>query len=413
MSGASGWAGLTQNVTPAQETQIMEAALLELKNLPRQVLRDRAQLQSKAQSAVTTMAGRLGIVVIPQLAAAIARALVARVGGLGVFDELLPPSRTDLSEIVLNPDGKLWLRVKGDEFFREYDHQTSLYEVWRSVEALLAPLGRTLSEAQPDVDARLPRSEGMGGARIKILHPVIAPGLGYPSISIRLFEPTPVAPEKIVQWEVCPQAVMDTLLSAVTNKARVLIVGGTATGKTTFLSALTHGIPLDARIVKIEDPDEIWLPHKNVTTIEARPHVIGSEIPEHSLSDGVDSAMRMSPNWLIVGEVRTGGAALSLFRAQMSDHPGLSTLHAESPEVAVHRISVLLWADKQVRVEAAKEQFAMSVDLLVQLGWMGGKRRVLGVWEVAQKLKAGDVAFREIYSIGHDNINEILRTHGG
>jgi pilus assembly protein CpaF len=347
------------------------------------------------------------------LQAALARAVAARIGGLGVLDELLPPNRSDLSEIALNPDGTLWILRQGERYFEPYHRQVSLDEAWRSVEALLAPIGRAISEAQPSVDAKLPRMEGMGGARVKIVHPVLAPGLGYPAINIRLFEPRPVPPEQIVSWGMGPQAVMEALLEAVAAGLRLLVIGGTATGKTTLLAALAHGIPKTARIVKIEDPEEVWLPHPNVVTLETRPRVVGSDVPGYSLSDGVDDAMRMAPNWLIVGEVRTGQAALSLFRAQMSDHPGLSTLHAEGPEAAIHRLGVLMWADAQVRIEAAKEMFAMAVDLVVQVGWRQGKRQVLGVWEVNPDLKGGNVTFRRLYLAGEEQMEAFSRRRGG
>jgi len=242
---------------------------------------------------------------------------------------------------------------------------------------------------------------------------VLAPGLGYPAINIRLFEPRPVPPEQIAAWGMCPQGVMDALLEGVAQGLRVLVIGGTATGKTTFLSALAHGIPRTARIVKIEDPEEIWLPHENVVTLEARPRVVGSDVPGYSLSDGVDDAMRMAPSWLIVGEVRTGTAALSLFRAQMSDHPGLSTLHAEGPEAAIHRLGVLMWADAQVRIEAAKEMFSMAVDTVVQVGWKDGRRQVIGVWEVNPELKGGNVTFRRLYQAGEERMEAFTRRRGG
>lgn len=407
------WLELMAQVTPQQEAQIVEMAAKELQGLPLAVLRDRQQLQARAQAAVSSAATRVGVALQPNLQAALAKAVAGRIGGLGALDELLPPTRTDLSEISLNPDGTIWILRKGERYFEKHNRQPSLDETWRSVEALLAPIGRAISEAQPSVDAKLPRMEGMGGARVKIVHPVLAPGLGYPAINIRLFEPRPVPPEQIVAWGMCPQAVMETLLDGVAQGLRVLVIGGTATGKTTFLSALAHGIPRTARIVKIEDPEEIWLPHENVVTLEARPQVVGSDVPGYSLSDGVDDAMRMAPNWLIVGEVRTGTAALSLFRAQMSDHPGLSTLHAEGPEAAIHRLGVLMWADAQVRIEAAKEMFAMAVDMVVQVGWREGKRQVIGVWEVNPELKGGNVTFRRLYQAGEERMEAFTRRRGG
>ena len=398
------WISMAQAITPQQQADLLEVAARELQGLDFSILRDRQRLNSQATAVLQSTASRMGIVIPPNLLLSLAQQLAARVGGLGVFDELLPPNRNDLSEIAMNPDGSLWLLRKGEMYFEPYTRRLSLEETWRSVEALLAPIGRSISEAQPSVDAKLPRMEGMGGARVKIIHPVLAPGKGYPSINIRLFEPRPVPPEQIVSWNVLPQSVMATLLDLVKHKYRLMVIGGTATGKTTLLSAIAHGIPETARVVKIEDPEEIWLPHSNVVTLEARPRVVGSDVPGYSLSDGVDDAMRMAPNWLIVGEVRTGQAALSLFRAQMSDHPGLSTLHAESPQAAVHRLGVLMFADAQVRIEAAKEMFAMAVDLVVQVGWREGRRQVVGIWEVDEQLKAGNVVFTELYQHGQSEM---------
>ena len=299
---------------------------------------------------------------------------------------------------------------KGARAFEKVDIHPPLDEVWRSVEALLAPMGRALSEATPSVDAKLPRTaDGLSGARIKIIHPVLAPGSGYPAINVRLFEPRPVLPDQLIAWQVAPSSVINGLVEAVASKLRILIVGGTATGKTTLLSALANGIPQAARVVKIEDPEEIWMPHLNVVTIEARPAPPGSTIPPYRVQDGVDDAMRMAPDWLIVGEVRTGWTALSLFRAQMSDHPGLCTFHAEGAEAAIHRMSVIMFADAQVSMEAAKEIFIQAVDLVVQVGWLVGKRKILGVWETIPEMTAGNVVFWRVYQAGEVELGKLSR----
>jgi len=107
--------------------------------------------------------------------------------------------------------------------------------------------------------------------------------------------------------------------------------------------------------------------------------------------------------------VRTGQAALSLFRAQMSDHPGLSTFHAEGPQAAVHRMAVIMLSDAGVDMEAAKEIFAQAVDLVVQVGWRDGRRRILGVWETEPEMKAGNVGFRQVYRAGDMEMNGISR----
>ncbi|MCU0485564.1 MAG: Flp pilus assembly complex ATPase component TadA [Anaerolineales bacterium] len=329
---------------------------------------------------------------------------------MGFLNELLPPTRDNLSEITLNPDGTLWLMKKGARGFEELNVHPPLDEVWRSVEALLAPMGRARSEATPTVDAKQPRAkDGLSGARIKIIHPDLAPGGGYPSINIRLFEPKPVLPDQLIAWNIAPPGVIEGLVEAVSNKLRMLVVGGTATGKTTLLSALANGIPQHAQVVKIEDHEEIWLPHPNVVTLKARPAPPGSTIPPYRVQDGVDDAMRMAPDWLIVGEVRTSQAALSLFRAQMSDHPGLSTFYADGAEAAVHRIAVIMEANVQVPGRASREIIAQAVGLVVQVGWEDGKRKIVGVWETEPEMKARNVLFKQVYKAGEMEMNRVGR----
>lgn len=342
----------------------------------------------------------------------IAQKLVARVSGL----EFLMPlfKRDDISNIFINPDGTLRIQKKGMKTFETVRKNIAAQEVDRVVEALLRTSGRALSEATPTVDAKLPRIEAlpglMGGARVKLIHPIIATGKAdLPSISIRLYQTAPVKPEDIIRWQVAPEIVIKKLMETIGRKARMLVVGGTNTGKTTLLSALCNGgIYPGARIVKIEDPEEIWLDHDHVVTLEARPAPPGSSVPPYTIKDGVDDAMRMSPDWLIVGEVRTGDAALTLFRAQMSDHPGLSTFHAESPEFAIYRVGNLLISDTQeTDMRNAKSTFAMAVDIIVQVGWSGKDRRILGVWEVEKMLKDNEVVIHPLYHLGEDNMKDM------
>ncbi len=403
------WTRVAQVLTREQEEEVVAEAVAAMGKLTLSEIRDRARLLERARMAVEAALSRRGLVAPPERVVGMAQATAARAGGLGFLEALLPPARTDLSEITLTPDGRVWILKKGAPRFEDAGIRPSREEAWRAVETLLAPLGRSLSEATPSVDARLPRAPGFSGARIKAIHPAVCPGDGYPSLNIRLFEARPVTPEQIVAWEMAPRAVVEALVAAVGRGCRVLVIGGTATGKTTLLSALCAGIPRDARIVKIEDPEEIFLDHPHVVTLEARPAPPGSGVPPYTVKDGVDDAMRMSPNWLIVGEVRRGDAAMALFRAQMSDHPGLSTFHAEGPEEAVFRMAVIMFADVGVRMEAAKAIFAQAVDLVVQVGWRDGRRRILGVWEPERELKGGDVKFRKVWLYGEPEMAPITR----
>ncbi|WKZ38310.1 MAG: ATPase, T2SS/T4P/T4SS family [Anaerolineales bacterium] len=403
---SAGWSTALEEITEADRKRIVDDVSGQLGAMSLSEMRgDREKLLARVMPLVQTTLNRIGLRTMD--IEGIAREVVARIGGLGFLEPLL---RTDsgLSEITVTPNGEVWLLKKGAPHFEKHPIKPKDTEVWRAVETLLAPLGRSVSEASPSVDAKIPRQEGLaGGARVKIIHPVVAPGLGFPSINIRLFEPKPVPPEKLIEWKVAPAPVIDGLVKAVGRGLRVLVIGGTASGKTTLLSALCYGIPRDARVVKIEDPEEIWLNHPHVVTLEARPAQVGSSIAPYSLASAVDDAMRMSPKWLIVGEMRRGDAVAALFRAQMSDHPGLSTFHAEGPETAVMRLNLLLAADVGIRAEAAKEMFCQAVDMIVQVGWQNGKRAMIGVWEVEKSLKGGNVQFRQLYKAGDDVLQPV------
>src|SRR5258706_2771059 len=403
-----GWGSSLPTLAVEDRTRMIDEVSSQFQGLSLSEMRgDREKLVARAFPLVNAYLSRTGLQTTPDEINSIAREVIARVSGLGFLEPLL---RTDsnLSEVTLTPQGDVWVLAKGAPSFEKLPSKPNLTEAWRAVETLLAPLGRAVTEAAPSVDAKIPRQDGLaGGGRVKIIHPVVAPGPGFPSVNIRLFEPKPVPPERMIEWNVAPPAVIHGLVDLVSKALRILVIGGTASGKTTLLSALCYGIPKEARVVKIEDPEEIWLDHPHVVTLEARPVQVGSSIVPYTLASAVDDAMRMSPKWLIVGEMRRGDAAAALFRAQMSDHPGLSTFHAEGPEAAVMRLNLLLYADVGIRAESAKEMFAQAIDLIVQVGWLNGKRAMLGVWEVDKALKAGNVQFQQLYAPGDTTLKQV------
>mgnify|MGYP000938018449 CR=1 FL=1 len=330
-----------------------------------------------------------------KLAAEAARRLI----GLGFLDLLLPPARRDIAEIALDPFGVLWLKLKGRrEFEPASDLELDLVEVETVFANLLGQQLKASSEANPSVNAKLPRTAGNpGGGRVKYIHPIIAPGAGFPSVNVRLFEPEPVRPEQLLEWGMLDEPTLDLLAGLVRGGRRGFICGGTSSGKTTLLSMLCNFLPVDWRVLTIEDPQEIWIDNPHVVTLEARPAGLGSELRPYLLRDGVDDAMRMTPDYLVVGEVRDGLAGQGLFRAMMSDHAGMSTFHAESPALAVERMALLLEADTRTSAEAARKLFVSALDWLVQIGFDGdGRRRVFSVVEVCPGLANGDVAFNSL-----------------
>ncbi len=324
--------------------------------------------------------------------------LTRRILGLGFLDMLLPPARTDISEITIYSSGLVQIMRKGSVRWETIDLRPEAGEIWRVLDRLIGPQNKTLNETNPSINAKLPATpHNPGGGRIKALHPVIAPPGRNPSINIRLYEQKPVRPEWLLEREVMNPEMMDILQQAMEKGYRILISGGTRTGKTTLLSALCNFLPQGWRIVKIEDPEEIWVDRPTVQTVEARPQAVGTDVKPYTLADGVDDAMRMSPDYLVIGEVRDGIAAMSLFRALMTGHSGACTFHADSPREAVRRLATVMGADAGVKPHEANQMISDAVDLLVQIGIRHEVRRVVAISNVSKDLKNGDVFFESIY----------------
>ncbi len=405
------WSATRKPLSPEDWQEAVARAGEQLATLPLAQVRDRAKVSDLARKALLSALSDRGFASVPEdeLAPYLSQ-VISQVGGLRFLDPLIQPHCDDYTDIQLNADGSVWARPKGQlAHVLLPDVKPGIEEAWQVIERLLAPEGKACTEATPAVDAKIPRDPalGFGGARIKVIHPSLVVG-EYPVLSIRLYEPKPVPPEQIVAWNVFPQPVMDALLEAVASRLRVLIAGGTGSGKTTLLSALAHGIPRETRIVTVEDPNEIWLPHPNVIALEARHAPPGSDTPPYTVADGVDDALRMAPEVILVGEVRTGQAAMSLFRAIMSDHAGMTTFHADGPEHAVHRLCVIMYADAGVSYQAARGMFAEALDLVVQVGWREGVRRGLGVWEMAG-LSGKNVSFRQLWKPGEETMQPPTR----
>jgi pilus assembly protein CpaF len=323
--------------------------------------------------------------------------------GLGFLEPLL--RRDDVSEIMLNQDGSLWLMRKGQvnptpvaDVLPDYT-RPGVTEVRIVLDKLLGQVGRRVSEAEPIVAAKLPRSPRLpAGARVNVVIPPIANG-PYPEMNVRLYEPKPVPVEQLLTWGEMDEEIATFLRQAVLSQLRIVVAGGTATGKTTLLSCLVGFIPPEQRIVFVEDPAEIFVEHPHVVSLEARPATTEGKYGVR-VGDLVTTAMRMSPRWLVVGEVRHGDAAVWLMRAQMSDHPGMSTIHADDPKSAVETLCLLAMIDNDppVRYQATKTLIARSIDLFVQIGidpW--GVRRVTRIGQVAPQLKAGEVWIDDLY----------------
>jgi pilus assembly protein CpaF len=324
--------------------------------------------------------------------------LARRILGLGFLDLLLPPLRNDVTEIAVYSNGLVQVMLKGDVRWTTVPVRPSSEEVQRVLDRILGAQNKSLNETNPTVNAKLARTEANpGGGRVKALHTAIVPPSKNHAINIRLYEQKPVHPAWLLEKKVMSPEMMDSLRLAVEAGKRILICGGTRTGKTTLLSAISNYLPADWRIVKIEDPEEIWIDRETVQTIEARPHVLGTEVLPYTLADGVDDAMRMSPDYLIIGEVRDGRAAMALFRGLMTGHSGSCTLHADNPREAASRLANLMGTDAGVRKADANQMIADAIDMIVQIGIRHEKRVVTDIAMVRKQLKGGEVWFDPIW----------------
>lgn len=359
---------------------------------------DRQRIQERVVTVVGAALRKRSLRPGFQYEAQLAEDLTRRIVGLGFLDLLLPPARTDLSEIAIYSSGLVQIMRKGSVRWETVEMAPEAGEIWRVLDRLLGPQNKTLNETNPSINAKLPSTtHNPGGGRIKALHPIVTPPGRNPSVNIRLYEQKPVKPDWLLERGVMTVEMMSLLQTAMEEGYRILIAGGTRTGKTTLLSAVCNFLPAGWRIVKIEDPEEIWIDRLTVQTVEARPQAVGTDVRPYTLADGVDDAMRMSPDYLIIGEVRDGRAAMSLFRALMTGHSGACTFHADSPREAARRLATVMGADAGVRSNEANQMIADAVDLLVQIGIRHETRRVVAIANVSKELVKGDVGFDPIY----------------
>jgi pilus assembly protein CpaF len=318
----------------------------------------------------------------------LATRIAERSFGLGPLEPLLGDPSVD--EIMVNGPDHVWIERDG-RIEPTQARFAGESELRHAIERILAPLGRRVDEAEPLCDARLP-----DGSRVNV---VVAPlALDGSVLTIRRFRRRGFGPQDLVANGTWATPLHDLLRSAVRARCNVLISGGTGSGKTTTLNALTEFIGSHERIVTVEDAAELRLRHPHVVRLEARPASLEGR-GEVTVRRLVRNALRMRPDRIVVGEVR-GAEALDMLSAMSSGHDGsLSTVHAGSPEEALRRVETLaLMAGLGLPHEAVREQVAGALDLVVhQARLPDGTRRVVAVSEVVRV--AGGAGTRELYAL--------------
>ena len=292
------------------------------------------------------------------------------------YGPLEPFLRDDsVSEVMVNAYDRIFVEREGRLERTEATFVDDAH-VMRIIDKIVSQVGRRIDEASPMVDARLP-----DGSRVNAIIPPLA--LKGPTLTIRKFSRDPYTMDDLINFGSLNPQSAQFLAACVKGKLNVLISGGTGTGKTTMLNALSSFVPDDERIVTIEDAAELQLQQEHVITLESRPPNIEGQ-GEVRIRELVRNALRMRPDRIIVGEVR-GAETLDMLQAMNTGHEGsLTTIHANTPRDALSRLETLvLTSGVDLPLRAIREQIASAFDLLVQISRLvDGSRRVTHVTEV-------------------------------
>jgi pilus assembly protein CpaF len=322
--------------------------------------------------------------------------LVAEVLGLGPLEKLLEDPTID--EIMVNGPRNIYVERYG-KIERVSVRFESEAHVMRIIDRIVSPLGRRVDEGQPYVDARLP-----DGSRVNIIIPPLS--LVGPTITIRKFAKKPFTVDDLIKRGTFTAEFIQFCKACVEAKLNIVISGGTGSGKTTTLNILSSFIPEGERIITIENAAELQLRQEHVISLESRPPNIEGR-GEVTMRDLVINALRMRPDRIIVGECR-GGEALDMLQAMNTGHEGsMTTIHANSPRDAIHRLeTMVLMAGMDLPLRAIREQIAGAIDLIIQIARMrDGTRKVVEVTEV-QGMEGDVIVTQEIFKFEYAGMKD-------
>jgi pilus assembly protein CpaF len=299
----------------------------------------------------------------------------------------------ELTEIMVNGPHSIWIEKAG-RLSRVEGQFTDEAHLRRTIDKIVARVGRRVDEASPMVDARLP-----DGSRVNAIIPPLA--LDGSLLTIRKFASDPFDSEDLITFGTLTRRATDFLAACVRGRMNILVSGGTGSGKTTTLNVLSSFIPSDERIVTIEDAAELQMNQDHVLRLESRPANIEGR-GEIAIRDLVRNSLRMRPDRIVVGEIRDA-AALDMLQAMNTGHDGsISTLHANSPRDALSRLeTMVLMAGMDLPVRAIREQVASAVDLIVQQARLrDGSRRITQITEV-EGMEGEIVTMQDVYTFDH------------
>lgn len=323
----------------------------------------------------------------------ITQQVYSSIRGFGLLDSIIKDDT--ITEVMINGPDHIFIEQNGRLFKlnKKFESQRRLEDV---IQRIVGLAGREVNQANPICDTRLP-----DGSRVNVVLPPIA--LCGPTLTIRKFSKTPMTIEKLIKYGSLTQEIADKLEMLVKAKYNIFISGGTGSGKTTFLNALSNYIPKDERIITIEDSAELQITGiENLVSLETR-NANTSGAGQITIRDLIKSSLRMRPERIVVGEVR-GGEALDMLQAMNTGHDGsLSTGHANSTEDMLSRLeTMVLQGAAGLPLEAIRQQIASAVDIIIHLSRLRDKsRKTMEITEVVG-YENGKIVLNPLYRFEED-----------
>lgn len=369
-------------------------------NLPLSKMED-DELQAKVEGIV---AERIGNQYCPiDQRVSIVEQVYSSIRGFGLLDTIIKDDT--ITEVMINGPENIFIEQNGRLFKldKQFESQRRLEDV---IQRIVGLAGREVNQANPICDTRLP-----DGSRVNVVLPPIA--LCGPTLTIRKFSKTPMTIEKLIQYGSITQEIADKLELFVKAKYNIFIAGGTGSGKTTFLNALSNYIPRDERVITIEDSAELQITGvDNLVSLETR-NANASGAGQITIRDLIKSSLRMRPERIVVGEVR-GGEALDMLQAMNTGHDGsLSTGHANSTEDMLSRLeTMVLQGAAGLPLEAIRQQIASAVDIIIHLSRLRDKsRKTMEITEVVG-YEDGKIILNPLYVFEEDENSTLEKVSG-
>ena len=323
--------------------------------------------------------------------------------GFGLLDTIIKDD--NITEVMINGPEDIFIEKKGRlvKLDKQFESERKLEDV---IQRIVGLAGREVNQSNPICDTRLP-----DGSRVNVVLPPIA--LCGPTVTIRKFSKEPMTIAKLIQYGSLTQEIADKLEMLVKAKYNIFVCGGTGSGKTTFLNALSNYIPHDERVITIEDSAELQIVGvDNLVRLETR-NANTSGAGEITIRDLIKSSLRMRPERIVVGEVR-GGEALDMLQAMNTGHDGsLSTGHANSTHDMLSRLeTMVLQGAPGLPLEAIRQQIASAVDIIVHLSRLRDKsRKTMEITEVLG-YENGEIILNPLYVFEEDENSTLEKVSG-